>query len=135
MTIPFQNILFLKEFLACNVYFGLFSKIKKEWGTSFWNTFSAWSFHKNVPYLILYHWTNFQCHTLFPSQDMKQNTLLKLLSTIFYQMFIFSSSDRPSKTMKNVFHFILKALLVLEIFIFFASFPHCPDPKGQMEVE
>ena len=28
---------------------------------------------------------------------------LKLVSAIFYQNFIFSSSDRPSKTMKNVF--------------------------------
>ena len=37
---------------------------------------------------------------------------LKLVSTIF----IFSSSDRASKTMKNVFYFILKALFVLEIF-------------------
>ena len=37
---------------------------------------------------------------------------------IFYQIFIFSSSDRPSKTMKNVFYFILKALFVLKIFKF-----------------
>ena len=76
MAIPFQNILFLKEFLVHNVCFGLFSKIKKESGTSFWCICSAWFFHKNVPYLILYHWKKFQCHTLFPSQDMKQNTLL-----------------------------------------------------------
>ena len=41
---------------------------------------------------------------------------LKLLSAIFYQFFIFSSSHRPSKTMKNVFYLILKALL--EIFKF-----------------
>ena len=31
---------------------------------------------------------------------------LKLVSAIFYQIFIFSSNDGPSKTMKNVFHFI-----------------------------
>ena len=43
---------------------------------------------------------------------------LKRVSTIFYQIFIFSSSDRPLKTMKNVFYFILKALFVLEIFRF-----------------
>ena len=48
---------------------------------------------------------------------------LKLLSAIFYQIFIFSSSDRPSKTMKNVFYFILKALFVLEIFKFLELFP------------
>ena len=31
---------------------------------------------------------------------------LKLVSTIFYQIFIFSPNDRPSKTMKNDFYFI-----------------------------
>ena len=43
---------------------------------------------------------------------------LKLVSAIFYQFFIFSSNNRPSKTMKNVFYFIQKALFVLEIFKF-----------------
>ena len=43
---------------------------------------------------------------------------LKLVSTIFYQIFIFSPNDSPSKTMKNVFYFIKKALFVLEIFKF-----------------
>ena len=76
MLIPFQNILFLKEFLACNGCFGLFSKIKKGSGASFWCTFSAWFFHKNVPYLILYQWPKFQHDTFFPSQDIKQNVLL-----------------------------------------------------------
>ena len=28
---------------------------------------------------------------------------LKLVSAIFYQIFIFSINDKPSKTMKNVF--------------------------------
>ena len=76
MIILFQNILFLKEFLACNGCFGLFSKITKGSGASFWCTFSAWFFHKNVPYLILYQWTKFQCHNLLLSQDIKQNVLL-----------------------------------------------------------
>ena len=76
MIILFQNILFLKEFLACNGCFGLFSKIKKGSETSFWYTFSAWFFHKNVSYLILYQWTKFQYHALFLSQDIKQNLLL-----------------------------------------------------------
>ena len=31
---------------------------------------------------------------------------LKLVSAIFYQIFIFSSNDRPLKTMENVFYFI-----------------------------
>ena len=31
---------------------------------------------------------------------------LKFVSAIFYQIFIFSPNDSPSKTMKNVFYFI-----------------------------
>ena len=31
---------------------------------------------------------------------------LKLVSAIFYQIFIFSPTDSPLKTMKNVFYFI-----------------------------
>ena len=63
--ILFQASLFLKEFLACNGCFELFAKIKKESETSFWCTLSAWCFHKNYPYLILYLWTKFQCHIFF----------------------------------------------------------------------
>ena len=33
-------------------------------------------FHKIVPDLIIYHLTKFQCHTFFPSQDIKPNVLL-----------------------------------------------------------
>ena len=69
--ILFQNILFLREFLACNGYFGLFNKIKKGAGTSFWFTSSEWLFHKNAPCLIPYQWAKFQCHIFFPSQDIK----------------------------------------------------------------
>ena len=36
----------------------------------------AFGAYEDVPYLILYQWTKFQCHTLFPSQDIKQNVLL-----------------------------------------------------------
>ena len=77
--IPFQNILFLKEFLACNGCFGLFTKIRKGSGTSFCYIFSPLYFHKNVPNLILYQLTKFQCHTFFPTQDIKQNVLTKFL--------------------------------------------------------
>ena len=31
---------------------------------------------------------------------------LRLVSAIFYQISIFLSNDRPSKTMKNIFYFI-----------------------------
>ena len=81
MIIPFQNILLLKEFLACNGCFGLFTKIKKGSGTSFWCTFFAWFFHRNVTYFILYQWTKFQCHTFFPSQDIKPNVLSSYLDS------------------------------------------------------
>ena len=76
MIIIFHNFLFSKEFPACNVCFELLSKIKKGSAANFWCTFSAWFFHKNIPYLILYQWIKFQCHTLFLSQDIKQNMLL-----------------------------------------------------------
>ena len=40
-VIFFSNIWFIKEFSACDVYFGLFTKIKKRSGISLWCTFSA----------------------------------------------------------------------------------------------
>ena len=33
-------------------------------------------FNKNVPYLTLYQWAEFQYQNFFPSQDIKQNVLL-----------------------------------------------------------
>ena len=39
-------------------------------------------------------------------KEQEAKGLLKLVSTIFYQIFIFSPNDSPSKTMKNVFYFI-----------------------------
>ena len=79
MIILLQNIWFLKEFLACNDCFGLLSKIKKGSGASIWWTFSARFFHKNVPYLILYQWTKFQCYILFLSQDTNKMLLSSYL--------------------------------------------------------
>ena len=73
MIILFQNILFSREFLAYNICFGLLTKIKKGSGTRSWCTSSAWFFHKDVPYLILYLWTKFQCHTFFPSKKNQDN--------------------------------------------------------------
>ena len=76
MIIPFQNILVLKGFIACNGCFRLFINIKKGSGTSFWYTFSEWFVHKNIPYLILYQWIKFQCHTFFHFKDIKQDVFL-----------------------------------------------------------
>ena len=84
MIIFFQNILFLKEFLTCTGCFGLFTKIKKGSKISLWSTFSAWLFHKNILFLILYQLTKFLCHTFFPSQDIKQNELSSYLGNWWY---------------------------------------------------
>ena len=43
---------------------------------------------------------------------------LSSLCPLFLSNFYFSLNDSPSKTMKNVFYFIEKALFVLEIFKF-----------------
>ena len=45
-----------------------------------------------------------------------------LCPLFFYQSFIFSPNDSPSKTIKNVFDFIEKGLFVLEIFKFLLYF-------------
>ena len=60
-----SECLIFKKFPACNGYFGLFPKIKKGSGTSFWCIFSAWFLHENVPYLILYQLTTFNVIPFF----------------------------------------------------------------------
>ena len=56
---------------------GYLRKLNMGSGTSFGVCiFSAWFFHKSVPYLIICLWIKFQCHTFFLSQDLKQNVLL-----------------------------------------------------------
>ena len=47
-----------------------------------------------------------------------ENDFLKPMYAILYQILIFSPNDSPSKTMKNVFYFIQKALFILKIFKF-----------------
>ena len=47
----------------------------------------------------------------------------KLVSAIFYQIFIFSSNERPSKTMQNVFLFHLKSFFCswdIQTFVIFS---------------
>ena len=49
-------------------------------------------------------------------------TLLKLVSAIFYQIFILSPNNSPSKTVQNVFLFHLKSSfrsLDIQIFVIF----------------
>ena len=61
---------------------------------------------------------------------------LKLVSATFYQIFVFPPNDSPSKTEKCLFH-QKSSFGSRDIYfcIFFPSFPHFPDTKGQMEVE
>ena len=54
---------------------GYLAKLEKGLGLSFQAHFLHNFSVKNVPYLILYQLTKFQCHTLFLSQDIKQNVL------------------------------------------------------------
>ena len=52
-----------------------------------------------------------------------QQEFLKLVSTIFYQIFIFSPNDSPSKTMKNIFLLHLKSSFRspdIQIFVIFS---------------
>ena len=44
---------------------------------SFWCTFSARLFYKNAPSSIFYQMSKLQWYSFFPSQDIKQNVLLK----------------------------------------------------------
>ena len=83
MIIFFQNILFLKELLACSGWFGLFTKNKEGSGSSFWCTFSVSCFHKNIPYLILYQCTKFQCDTFF---SFSRNQIKYVIKFIFRQL-------------------------------------------------
>ena len=51
---------------------GYLAKLKRGLGLAFGSHFLHNFFCNNVPYLILYQWTKFQCH----SQDITQNVFL-----------------------------------------------------------
>ena len=93
---PLSKYIVLKQFLACNDCFWLFTKIIKRSGTSFCCTFSAWFFCKNILYLILQ--CHAQCHTFFLSQDIKTKCVIEFLfrqlMTSWNLRFIF---DHPLK--------------------------------------
>ena len=59
-------------------------------------------------------------------ENEKLESRLKACVCYFLSIF-FPPNDGPSKTMKNVFCFIYKALFILKIFKFFPSFSHFPD--------
>ena len=55
---------------------GFSAKSKRGLGLAFGAHFLHEFSIKNVTYLILYQLIKFQCHTIFLSQDIKQNALL-----------------------------------------------------------
>ena len=57
-------------------------------------------------------------HSNLLNNSFLEKVAFKACVRYFHQIFIFSPSDSPSKTMKNSFYFILKALFVPEIFNF-----------------
>ena len=122
MIILFQNILFSKEFPACNGCFELFTKIKEKSGTSSWCIFSTWFFHKNVPYLILYLWAKVSMPYLssFSRYQTKYvimflfRQLMKNRTLTFQKNCVICFIENPLKMMKNIFYFILKALFILK---------------------
>ena len=93
MIIFFQNILFWKKCLAYIDCFGLFTKIKKVFGTSFWSTFSAYYCHENLPF---YQMTKFKCQTYF--LKISNNVFLNsCLDNWWHQNFIYIFSIIFSK--------------------------------------
>ena len=58
-------------------------------------------------FLFLWHKTSVMLHSIKAYQRPDLLTVtLKLMSAIFYQIFMFSPNDSPSRNMKNVFYFI-----------------------------
>ena len=61
--------------------------------------------------------------------------ILKLLSTDFYEISVFSPNDSPSKTEKCFLFHLKSSFYSQDFFNFSSSFPHFPDSKGQLKVE
>ena len=122
MIILFQNILFSKEFPACNGCFELFTKIKEKSGTSSWCIFSTWFFHKNVPYLILYLRTEVSMSYLSSFSRYQTKYVIcsyldnwwKIGPSPSKKNCVICFIENPLKMMKNIFYFILKALFILK---------------------
>ena len=53
----------------------IYQNKKKSLGLAFGANFLH-DFSIKCSYLVLHQWAKFQCHTFFPSQDIKQNVLL-----------------------------------------------------------
>ena len=79
---PWKYLTFKTIYWIQRLFWVFYQNYKEVW-TSFCYTFSAWFFYKNVFYLVLNLCTRLQCHTFFPSEDIKQNVLL---SSLFRQL-------------------------------------------------
>ena len=67
-----------------------------------------WIEHYPLEYRPLYHRRYVDIFVLLNSAEhlKRFHSYLKLVSAIFYQIFIFPPNDSPLKTMKNAFYFI-----------------------------
>ena len=93
MIILFQNILLLKYFLACNGCFGLFTKINRRSGTSFWCTFFAWFFH--ITSKAMAYWEKKRGRQKYKNLNI--------------------SRTKRAFNIKNIFHIFWRAIIWLEI--------------------
>ena len=83
-------------------------RISKEFGISFWYTFSGWFFQKIVTHIILYQLMKLQCQTFLSFSRYWRKSLLKFLlrqlMTSWTLRFIFdqplSSSQQEKKGVK-----------------------------------
>ena len=114
MIIFFQNILFLKQFIACSSCFGLFTKTIKGYRTRFWCIFFAWFFHKNVPHLILYQLTKFDVISL----SLWKYQAICIIKGYLHYKTITSQNVSSKAQVKVFFYFVEKLCSVLKIFKF-----------------
>ena len=77
---PLSKHPIFKRISTCNCCFGLFTKIIKRSGTSFWCTFSTWFFPQKCSLFDTTSMDKVSMSYLFPSQDIKQNVLLSSCS-------------------------------------------------------
>ena len=98
---PFKISYFQKNFLYAMSVLGYLTKLKRGIGLTLGVHFLHDFFHQNILYLILYQWTKFQCHTLFLSQDIKQNVLLSPYLNKWWHYFDFDFNESTSKVMAN----------------------------------
>ena len=99
----------------------------------------VWIFLRSMGVICYDRWVLSVCHKHYVKDWCFMNSQptflfltyvnLKFVSTSFYHFFMFSPNDSSSKTTKNVFYFIWKALFVFKIFNFFWFFSFLSTPS------